>query len=96
MDYRRWAESPGGAEDALVVAVEEGEFRRGGGGRHEANALVPGYFCGLAEAEAGFVAAGDVEHPFFWSDAGGAGDEEGGVVVERHARDFGCGEGGGG
>lgn len=64
---------PDGAEHGTLIAVGHCEFRGRGVGGEEDGGFVPGGFDDRAAAVAGFVAAGEENHPCFWAGEGVGG-----------------------
>lgn len=93
MHYLRRRDGPGLAEHTVDFAVDHSEVRRRARSADQRDGFDPCFVCALANAEAGFVAASDVDHPVLDARAGSRGtrDEDLVVIVERDAVDFGIG-----
>jgi len=66
----RRADTPGVAQDTVLVAVQVGKVGRVGSGGQESYTAIEGLFRALAQAEACCITASDEDHPFLDAGAG--------------------------
>lgn len=66
----RRANTPGAAEDTVLLAVQVGKVGRVGGGGEQSDTAIEGLLRALAQAEACSVAASHEDHPILTARAG--------------------------